>query len=584
MPLMRSPREPIFVVLMLVCAAVVQAAGPADELFKLVPREAGATLAIEDLRRHAQEVLASPLTEGFRRLPPVRAWLDSERHRQFAQAKHDIETALHAKVGEIRDGLLGDAVVLVLQPSAGGDPGQARGLLLTRVSDPGLLARLIELGNESERKAGALREVVPISRGNDRYYARRFKTGTKPDEWYATLAGGIFAWSNSESLIQGALDRNQGRQAGLDSDAHFKAVRSALPESALASLYLHPRFLEQLIPSESQASSDRADRGTRALRHYLKALNFAGLALEWRDGLVLHSHEAVDASKLPEALGRWAARATVDVEPARPMLARLAAFAKLDLEPTDLWDWLISLPNQGSPPRMENLLTAAKGVLLGRDLEKEVLPQLGPGIWLGLRLPETKGTPPAVVIATPIRDATSGGSTASALDNGLRTLLAAMALDEKRATPQARVETLDLRGIAVTALSVQTPFAYAVAQGRLVLANNSEAVADSLAPIEAGRHESEIERVRREHVPTVKSFAVIDLLALHRWADQRRPALAEKLASGRASGGDSSRQDLDSVLAFVSLFRAGYLTSTIDPQFRSVHRRLGLIARETALK
>ena len=64
----------------------------------------------------------------------MRAWLDSEQHRQFEQSRAQIEAALGATLTDLRDELVGDAVVLALRlpPQDPVDASQARGLLLFR--------------------------------------------------------------------------------------------------------------------------------------------------------------------------------------------------------------------------------------------------------------------------------------------------------------------------------------------------------------------------------------------------------------------------------------------------------------------
>ena len=116
-------------------AGSARGAGPADELFRLVPPDAGVTLAVEDLSGHAREFLASPLAERLGRLPAVRDWLASDRSRRLRNARREVEAALGVDLATIRDGLLGDAVVLTLHVPPGGRPDEARGLLLVRVRD-----------------------------------------------------------------------------------------------------------------------------------------------------------------------------------------------------------------------------------------------------------------------------------------------------------------------------------------------------------------------------------------------------------------------------------------------------------------
>ena len=70
-------------------AATARAERPADVLLRLVPPDAGATLAIEDLRTHSSEFFDSPLAAGLKQLPVVQGWLASAPYRKLQRARRD---------------------------------------------------------------------------------------------------------------------------------------------------------------------------------------------------------------------------------------------------------------------------------------------------------------------------------------------------------------------------------------------------------------------------------------------------------------------------------------------------------------
>ncbi len=117
---------------------------PARELQKLIPPDASVVLTVEDLRGQVRELLASRLAAEFPKLPTVKAWFDSEKYEQLETARDQIEGVLQAKLTEIRDQIVGDAVVLALRlpPDSPFHPSQARGILaLKAINALGLLAR-----------------------------------------------------------------------------------------------------------------------------------------------------------------------------------------------------------------------------------------------------------------------------------------------------------------------------------------------------------------------------------------------------------------------------------------------------------
>src|SRR5947209_16527365 len=68
------------------------------ELLKLVPPDAGVTLAVSDLRGHAEAISGSALGRGFAELPAVKHWRASLEGQRFNAARAKIESALGAKV------------------------------------------------------------------------------------------------------------------------------------------------------------------------------------------------------------------------------------------------------------------------------------------------------------------------------------------------------------------------------------------------------------------------------------------------------------------------------------------------------
>ncbi len=112
--------------------------GPADDLLRLVPPDSTVVVTVEGLRDQARIIGESRLVADLRKLPVVRSWLDSEKALSLKHSCSQIQAALGVSLADIRDQVLGDAVVLVLRmdPEAPTDPSRARGLLLLRARDP----------------------------------------------------------------------------------------------------------------------------------------------------------------------------------------------------------------------------------------------------------------------------------------------------------------------------------------------------------------------------------------------------------------------------------------------------------------
>lgn len=571
-------------VLFIGLAGSARGAGPAEGLFRLVPPDAGVTLVVEDLSGHAREFLASPLAERLGRLPAVRDWLDSDRSRRLRHARREVEAALGENLATIRDGLLGDAVVLALHLPPGGRPDEARGLLLVRVRDRGLLDRLIREINAAQAKGGELLRVVERSRGRTPYSVREFRPGGRATEYYATLPDHLFAWSNSEESLQGVIDRKGGAAASLLDSPGFQGVRRRLPDRAVASLFVDPSFVRRLVAAVPRPTDPGEDRAFAMLGRYLGAVTYAGAAIERRDGVVLHVEESLDPAKLDPWMRRWASRPVPSASPTRRVPSNALAVLAGHVDFGAILDAVRDLVPDSETAKLDNLLEVARGMLLGLDLKSVILPHLGPRLLAYVEPPCLAGGALhfPVVASLDVGGEPGPKSVATALENALRSVLAIYALAQEDGDAPLRVESHPFGGVTVTALGSSSPFAFAVGESRVVLATSAEAVARALvpAPRSDSKQAARLDQFRAKYFTAAETFAWLDLDALSRLAVTYRGHLAKRLAARHPRPDDQAPRDLDQVLAIVKLFQAAFASSTVDADLSAVHRKLGLILQD----
>jgi hypothetical protein len=551
-------------------------AGPADGLLRLVAAESDATLAVEDLRGRALEVAGSPLFEGLLRLQPVRAWMASEPFRKVAEASRGVQEALGVPLTTIRDELLGDAVVLTLQSGPSGKPEQSRGLLLVKPRDRPLLERLVKVINDAQFGSGELAGVPDRTRGAVKYSARLFKAAGRAPEFYVVLDDGTFAWSNSEAMILGVIDRKVSGLAGLGDDPEFRRVRKGLPDRPLASLFVNPGALRRAMAEDPRAASDRL---AALLARYVGAIGRLGLALEWRDGIFLHSSETVAPEKLDPWLKDWL---TSPSEPASlPALVSPAtvAVASANIDFRAVSDAIRALVPEDDRPALENFLLGLRGILMGRDPLTEVLPRLGPGAVLAIEIEPDRALrrhfPLVGVVGWSVKPGED--DLASPIDNAMRTLLAFYGFDPKRRMDRLRVEPRAVGDTRMTVLTdgLRTLLAYRVDRDRLVVGNSPEAV----ARFGTGRPPSAISEIRARSFPEAGTFAIVDLIRLSAEIRSLRAPIARALAARSKRPIAAVDGDLGDLIAVADLFRAATFTATASPDGTEVRRKVGLTAR-----
>jgi hypothetical protein len=591
-----------------------------DALLRLVPSDASLVVTIEGLRDHVRRIGASRLVADLRQLPAVKSLLEYEYYRHLERSSAEIEGALGVKLADVRDQVLGDAVVLVvrLAPDAPPDPSQARGLLLLRARDPALLERLIAAVNAAQRGSGELERLGDRRRGETTYHVREFPDGSgRPPEWYVRYADGTFAFSNSEDLIRGVIDRKARERGGSDDASLQKAgarhndvgpglaesprllgVRRRLPERPLARLYVDPRAIERLLASAPRPTKPADVRIRGMLERHLAAVDYAGAALVWRpDAIVVHAVETLDASRVDGWLRRWAS----DGRAGRPGWRRVPrtalAVASAHVDWTALREAISQIVPEADHQRLRNFEAVLTGLMLGQDFSSRVLPALGPGLVAYLDGPadstaETEhgtspppvsgGLFPLVAAVGLSRDDGPAMAVSDAVENALRTLLALMALDEKRGQGRGAIQSSDAAGVTVTTLSTPIPFAYAVDRkgGRLVLGTSASAVAryfESASDPDAG---ARFRALQAAAFAEYETFVCVDLEAVTRLAGIYRDRLARNLAARQKRPAAEVGRDLEHVLALAGLFRAAFVASRIEPDAAAIHRRLGVILKD----
>jgi hypothetical protein len=585
-------------------------------LLKLIPPDAGLVLTVDDLRGHTRDLLSSRLAGEFQKLPAVRAWFDSEKYQGLENAREHIESVLQVSLLDIRDKILGDAVVFALRLPADApiDPSRAQGLLVLKAADPALLKRLIDLVNTTQQQNGDIATIEERSYLEQHYFVRRYPAASeRPPEAYVIFADGTFALSNSASLIRDVVIGRKAVKPGVSPDApaslaavaRFQALDRQLPEQALARLFIDARLVERLFKNATRQKPPREDRHIALLERWLDALQYAGATLMATDGrLVLHIAETFDPRKLDELLGRAAASA--DSASVAPRLDRVPATAlalgSIQVDFPSLYKAIDQLVPEPDRPRLANFETAVSGIFLGEDLRARILPSLGSRVVAYLDAPTLWGSrvagstpenwPFPTVMAVDLGDRKPGSSrdqplvaarvrVAAAFDNALRTLLAVLALDEKRAGGRSRIVKREVAGVTISTLDPPIPFAYTVdhAGHRLVLGTSAEAVERYILAGSDLQAAARFRQLQAAAFADAQSFLCLDLAAAEAMLRKHRDQFTKEIAARDKRSIEDVSGDLDQFLALAHLFDAAFLTLRVDGTSAAIHETLGVLIR-----
>lgn len=548
--------------------AQAQEVSPANGLLRLLPEETAVAVVVEDLSRHWIETARSGLTTRIQELPAVQAWQRSAAGK-LDLTRRQFRAALGIELEELRDGLLGQASVLALVPEVGRDPEAAHGLLLVRVPDQALFERLIDRLNDLERRGGALTEVAGRSRGGRSYRLRRFAPGTKPDEAYVILDGQVVAWANSEALIQGLIDRVQ-EPARPGEPNRWQQERRSLPTQAVVSLLVDSRFLRRALRA-GLPDPYAPDPTARLVLQALEPIGTLGLALWVQDGLTLQAHESRVQPIEPERSPGEPLHGLLSQLPAEPL-----ALVAGQLDWAGALKVFLDLLNARDRARVENLLDAISGVMLGQDLRLQVLPRLGTAAAVLLSRPDNAG--PVWLCAF---EYSGAAHLRPALANMGRTILALLALDENLVPEGTRPEFASQDGLDQGRLAgLSSPLVYRLSDRWLALGTAESALSGMPSTFGSPTEPAGLARLQAERFPHAYVFAMADLGRLRRLASTQRARLIESLAARASRASGDIERDLDGVLGLMGLFEHAWLAHQADPEGTGWRQTLRLSSPE----
>ncbi|MCZ2342707.1 MAG: hypothetical protein LC104_13095 [Bacteroidales bacterium] len=224
---------------------------PAEPLLRLVAPETGICVVIQNLRQHQADLTASPFADWFATstLAP-RLFPDSERAR-IQNFETLLQTHFEVSLADIRDEILGDAIVFAYQPGPPDRPSAESGVILVRPRKPALLERLFEKLNTVQQRSGEVQSVRTITYRDQSYTERKGRTNTE----YYRVHKGIFAFSGQEAVIRSLIDR--------DTEAAPAPVpvglQKLIDEKKLCAAWVNPRAFDTHLAHRASRTQDRKE-------------------------------------------------------------------------------------------------------------------------------------------------------------------------------------------------------------------------------------------------------------------------------------------------------------------------------------
>lgn len=481
-------------------------AAPADEALRLVPTDTAICLVIRDLRDHATRVMGSPFATWSQATGYFHQFADPSELAKLNQFVLMLQSRFGITPEQLRDDVLGDAVVFAYQPGPAGRPEDESGLMLVRARKPDVLNSLVSKLNEHQRSSGEIRAIrTRVHRGQT--YTEREKAAGH--EYYLTL-GAVFAFSGQEAMIRAVIDR------GLDTAPDDPGpVASGLKQleltEVLAACWFNPRSFDAALSARAASLTDPNERAF--LNQFSKVWSATkGVALYLRPGrgVEVGLVAAVEESRLPAEV-RSLLFPPVGSSPLWTVVpddAFLAVGGRIDVP-----QWLTAarsfLPDSGKA-ELTAVVRNGLGPIVGKDRLPALMAGLGPTWAVWATPPTGPGTAwvPCWTVAVKL------GTTEKHSADVARPLLSALdfaAQMTRFAYNRDHVDQTELSeeiqdGIVVKFLSNPMGFprgvrpAYAVKQGYLVAASSPDVVRRFVAPSEGAVSDAPLVRLSARHL------------------------------------------------------------------------------------
>jgi hypothetical protein len=519
---------------------------PANELLRFVPADVTFCVVLRDLRGHAAALQSSPLAKHLRDSPLGVALKATPEWGQLEKANRFLEKFLGLRAEQLRDDILGDAVVLAYRAGPPGKPQQEEGLLLVRARQAATLATLVNRLNQVHKASGELKKLEERESDGLKYF-RRIE---RKEENFYCLRDEVLLFSGQESILREALALEKKLPADKESPLAGQ-LRLLGAERALAAVWVNPRAFDAALEAKLTRAAGAEAAFLRTFAACWKALEGVALTCTLTTGIEMGLALRARADAVPGAVRRFFDEAAVrsEVWNRFPDNALLAMGARTDA--SALVGLLGAFQTTESFEALKENLNRGLGATLGDRVATEALPYIGPDWGLCVTAPprNQKQWMPATVFAVRV----AAGSGESPLDRALVDALRSWAVLAATAHNLKKKDFLSLKTLregkervyylasARGQVAGLQP-AFGLSGGYLLLASSPEAFRRFAAATPTSGSAGEVPLLR------------LSLKDVRHYLADRRDVLASTLAEQHGLESEVIAGNLDSLVAGLKFF------------------------------
>jgi hypothetical protein len=281
-------------------------AGPRDDLLRLVPDDYTFCVVVQNLREQGKSEGNASFLKGIAESPLIKGMQSTPEALKLQQAFEAILKDLGVTPEQLRDDLLGDALVFAYRKGPAGQEGKEDGLILLHARDEKLLQRVVDRIIELQKKSGEIKDVEPVGEGPGRYFRRIKTVETEPADFY-TVQGHRLAFSGSETLLKSILPRLTAEGAGDPPIA--RRMKNLGVNAAPVSVLINPRSFDADVAKGTEAGKGSEQAFLKEFATYWKAVDGVAFFVNVRPSLEAGLAMNVRKAELPKAATRFLSEA-----------------------------------------------------------------------------------------------------------------------------------------------------------------------------------------------------------------------------------------------------------------------------------
>ena len=565
--LIRLAFVPLVAVLLLT-SAPARALASGEKLLRLVPENMALCLLVEDLRAHASAFLASPFLKQFLISPFGKELLASAEIAKLREVDSFVQKKLQITVTQLRDDILGDAIVLAYSPGPVDKPDREQGLLLLEARDPDRLAKVLERLLALQKESGEVKTVEELTRGRHKF----LKVVGQNSTTLYLRSGAILAVTSQETVLTDVMARLDNPSASSIFKDRFPSLD---PSGRILSVWLNPKPYRALLEKQAGLVKGAQLAALNTFLRYWNALDCVGLFVTHKVGCELTiAVEGRPGDLPPGGASMWPRRTS----PANDLAGRWPAGAFLTLTRfIDLPGTVLGISEFMDASARKELRASVEqkaAAMLGQDVVQEALPSIGPECGFAISAPPSSdaGWFPHVLAAVRVRPTPADPTPELLLVNTLNSLATLAVFAQNQTKPGSMsLRSRILDGTEIKYLSCAAEFppglepAFAWRGGYLVVGSSPAAIARFAAR-------------SPERPPVPASFLQMLFPPLVAYLRDRQDVLAAYHAAHDGVNKAEAKAGLERMTAFLELFDRFEVTSRTLPNGMALSARLQFAA------